>query len=113
MIKEQLIKKIDDKTIKVGVVGLGYVGLPLAVEKAKAGFETIGFDVQSAKGNGKYQLDLWKANEAVCLSAGIQPQHISVTDVCTCCNPDRLFSHRASGGKRGNLGMFVMLKKER
>lgn len=49
MIKEQLIKKIDDKTIKVGVVGLGYVGLPLAVEKAKAGFETIGFDVQSAK----------------------------------------------------------------
>lgn len=49
MIKEQLIKKIDDKTIKVGVVGLGYVGLPLAVEKAKAGFETIGFDVQPAK----------------------------------------------------------------
>ena len=49
MIKEQLIKKIDDKNIKVGVVGLGYVGLPLAVEKAKAGFETIGFDVQPAK----------------------------------------------------------------
>ena len=66
-------------------------------------------DVLSAKGNGKYQLDLWKANEAVCLSAGLLPQHISVTDVCTCCNPDRLFSHRASGGKRGNLGMFVML----
>ena len=66
-------------------------------------------DVLSAKGNGKYQLDLWKANEAVCLSAGILPQHISVTDVCTCCNPDRLFFHRASGGKRGNLGMFVML----
>ena len=68
-------------------------------------------DVLFAKGNGKYQLDLWKANEAVCLSAGILPQHISMTDVCTCCNPDRLFSHRASGGKRGNLGMFVMLKK--
>ena len=49
MIKEQLIKKINDRTIKVGVVGLGYVGLPLAVEKAKAGFETIGFDVQPAK----------------------------------------------------------------
>ena len=49
MIKEQLIKKINDKSIKVGVVGLGYVGLPLAVEKAKAGFETIGFDVQAAK----------------------------------------------------------------
>lgn len=47
--KELLLKKIEDKTIRVGVVGLGYVGLPLAVEKAKAGFQTIGFDVQSAK----------------------------------------------------------------
>ena len=47
--KEKLIKKINDREIKVGVVGLGYVGLPLAVEKAKAGFKTIGFDVQSEK----------------------------------------------------------------
>ena len=47
--KEQLLKKIESKEIKVGVVGLGYVGLPLAVEKAKAGFKTIGFDVQKAK----------------------------------------------------------------
>lgn len=47
--KKALLKKITDKTIKVGVVGLGYVGLPLAVEKAKAGFETIGFDVQKRK----------------------------------------------------------------
>lgn len=47
--KAQLLKKIEEKTIKVGVVGLGYVGLPLAVEKAKAGFKTVGFDVQSAK----------------------------------------------------------------
>lgn len=61
------------------------------------------------KRNGKYQLDLWKANEAVCLSAGIRPEHISVTDICTCCNPGYLFSHRASNGKRGNLGMFVVL----
>lgn len=49
MMKEELIKKIDEKTLKVGVVGLGYVGLPLAVEKAKAGFKTIGFDVQDEK----------------------------------------------------------------
>lgn len=47
--KCELLKKVDDRTIRVGVVGLGYVGLPLAVEKAKAGFETIGFDVQTAK----------------------------------------------------------------
>ena len=47
--KEELLKKIKDKEIIVGVVGLGYVGLPLAVEKAKAGFKTIGFDVQKEK----------------------------------------------------------------
>ncbi len=47
--KESLLKKIDDKKIKVGVIGLGYVGLPLAVEKAKAGFVTKGFDIQQEK----------------------------------------------------------------
>lgn len=47
--KKELLNKISKKEIVVGVVGLGYVGLPLAVEKAKAGFKTIGFDVQSHK----------------------------------------------------------------
>ena len=47
--KKELLKKIEKKEITVGVVGLGYVGLPLAVEKAKAGFKTIGFDVQKEK----------------------------------------------------------------
>lgn len=47
--KELLLEKISNKTIRIGVVGLGYVGLPLAVEKAKAGYETIGFDVQKEK----------------------------------------------------------------
>lgn len=49
--KDKLLKMISDKSIVVGVVGLGYVGLPLAVEKAKAGFKTIGFDVQKEKVN--------------------------------------------------------------
>ena len=47
--KQKLLKKIADKEMVVGVVGLGYVGLPLAVEKAKAGFRTIGFDIQTEK----------------------------------------------------------------
>ena len=47
--KKKILEKIRKKEINVGVVGLGYVGLPLAVEKAKAGFKTIGFDVQKAK----------------------------------------------------------------
>ncbi len=47
--KEMLLKKINERSLVAGVVGLGYVGLPLAVEKAKAGFKTIGFDVQASK----------------------------------------------------------------
>lgn len=49
MMKQLLLSKIEKHEIVVGVVGLGYVGLPLAVEKAKAGFKTIGFDVQTEK----------------------------------------------------------------
>ena len=47
--KANILNKIENREITVGVVGLGYVGLPLAVEKAKAGFKTIGFDVQEEK----------------------------------------------------------------
>ena len=60
-------------------------------------------------GNGKYLLDLHRANYYNLTGAGILPEHINVTDICTCCNPDFLFSHRASHGKRGNLGAVIML----
>lgn len=68
--------------------------------------------ILEAKGNGKYQLDLWKANEIVLLEAGVKKGHLAVTNLCTCCNPELLFSHRASHGKRGNLGAFLRLKEE-
>lgn len=64
-----------------------------------------------AKGNGKYQLDLWEANRWVLLEAGLLEKNISETDLCTCCNPELFFSHRASGGKRGNMGAFLVLRK--
>ena len=66
--------------------------------------------LQKGSAYGKYQLDLWKANESILLKAGILPEHIAVTDVCTCHNPEYLFSHRASHGQRGNLAAFLMLK---
>lgn len=62
------------------------------------------------KGEGKYQLDLWRANVLVLKSAGVLSEHIAMTDICTCCNEKLLFSHRASQGKRGNLGAFLSLK---
>ncbi len=61
------------------------------------------------KGNGKYQLDLWRANEILLQEAGIPAGQIQVTDLCTCHNSGYLFSHRASQGKRGNLGAFLGL----
>ncbi len=66
-------------------------------------------DILVKKENGKYLLDLWKANFYVLTQAGVPKEKISVTDICTCCNPDYLFSHRASKGKRGNLGAFLSL----
>ena len=62
------------------------------------------------KENGKYQLNLWRANELIFEEAGILKENYSTTNVCTCCNPGYLFSHRASMGKRGNLGAFLQLK---
>lgn len=61
------------------------------------------------KENEKYQLDLWKANQLIMLDAGVKEEHISVSDICTCCNPEFLFSHRASHGRRGNLAAFLSL----
>lgn len=74
-------------------------------------FKDHGDEILINKGNGKYQLDLWKTNEIVLLEAGVLPEHLAVTNICTCCNADVLFSHRASQGKRGNLAAFLMLKE--
>lgn len=80
-------------------------------EKKEAGHrKAASGQIIREKENGKYLLDLWEANRQVLLEAGILQEHISVTDICTCCNPELLFSHRASKGKRGNLGAFLAIK---
>ena len=62
------------------------------------------------KDNGKYQLNLWRANERILLEADILQEHLNMTNVCTCCNSELMFSHRASHGQRGNLAAFLGLK---
>ena len=74
--------------------------------------ETIPQILARGRGPGKYQLDLWAANERILLEAGITPEHLTVTNLCTCENSSELFSHRATGGKRGNQGAFLMLDTE-
>ena len=67
--------------------------------------------IRKGKEEGKYQLDLQETNRRILLAAGVLPENIAVTDICTCCNSELLFSHRGSNGKRGNLGAFLELRK--
>ena len=103
-IKETLIKKIENHEIVVGVVGLVYVGLPLAVEKAKAGFKTIGFDVQQEKvdlvNQGHNYIgdvvddDLVKLVNAGRLSATSDFSFVKDVDFIAICVPTPLDSHQ-------------------
>lgn len=58
----------------------------------------------------KYLLDLRKANLMTFLSAGIPRERILISDICTCCNPDLIFSHRYTKGKRGASAAFLGMK---
>ena len=55
----------------------------------------------------KYQLDLWRANEIIFMEAGVKPENIHTTNICTMCNHEYLFSHRKVGNERGNMGAFL------
>ena len=60
-------------------------------------------------GGGKYHIDLWQVNRRWLLAAGVLPEHITVTDLCTRCHPDLFWSHRKTGDARGSLAAFVAL----
>lgn len=62
------------------------------------------------KENGRYQLNLWKANEIIFLESGVKRENIAVTNVCTNCNSELLWSHRATKGERGSLAAFMAIK---
>ena len=101
----QLIKeKLTNKVAILGVIGLGYVGLPLAVEKAKAGFKTIGFDVQKTKvdmvNDGKNYIgdvvneDLKKIVKSGLLSATTDFAQVASADCVCICVPTPLDEHQ-------------------
>lgn len=80
-------------------------------EVAVSFMEKFGIEVVTkGKREEKYQLDLWLANRLLLERAGLKRENIAVTDICTCHNSSYLFSHRASGGRRGNMAAFLMLK---
>lgn len=102
--KESLLRKIESREIVCGVVGLGYVGLPLAVEKAKAGFRTIGFDVQPEKvemvnAGHNYIGDVVDSDLAVLVEAGAMSattdfSFVKDVDFVAICVPTPLDEHQ-------------------
>ena len=102
--KELLLKKIQERTINAGVVGLGYVGLPLAVEIAKAGYHTVGFDLLEDKVNkinrGDNYItdvdhdDLLGLTSAGTLGATTDFSRIAEMDFIAICVPTPLDTHQ-------------------
>jgi len=102
-VAKDLLNKIETKEAIIGVVGLGYVGLPLAVEKAKAGYRVIGFDVQAEKvesvNNGHNYIgdiveeELSEMVKDSRLSATTDYSKISEVDAVAICVPTPLDEH--------------------
>lgn len=81
------------------------------IQQFRQNFDPIYWDrIFYQKDNGKYQLNLWAANACVFQESGILKEHMAVTNVCTHCNSDVLYSHRTMGNDRGSLAAFLALK---
>lgn len=76
-------------------------------------FVDSGMDITGVFREGRdqnhFMLNLVQANKNILISAGIKEENIDISDICTCCNADELHSHRATGGKRGNLAAIIEL----
>lgn len=61
------------------------------------------------KENGKYMIDLLETNRQILVASGLKPENITISDLCTNCNSDLLWSHRATKGHRGTMSAFMCL----
>ncbi|NNJ29091.1 peptidoglycan editing factor PgeF [Lacrimispora defluvii] len=112
--KEAYGTRAEDLLVCIGpsICGDCYeVGEEVALEFKKAFAKENWNQILRKKDNGKFMLDLWKANEILLKEAGVKPENIETTDICTHCNSDYLFSHRTCGNERGNLAAFLSLKE--
>ena len=63
-----------------------------------------------SKGAGKYMLDLLEANRQILMAAGVPEENITLSDLCTNCNSELLWSHRATKGHRGTMSAMMCLR---
>ena len=82
------------------------VDMPVYDAFVKSGIPLDGVIFPKDDGEHFY-LDLKEANRRILLNAGILSENLDVSDICTCENSDMLHSHRATGGKRGNLAAII------
>ena len=111
--KEEFGSDVDDIVVAIGpsiCQDCYEVSVDVIEEFKKAFDEKHWGKLFYQKSEEKYQLNLWEANKIIFMEAGIREEHISMPGICTCCNPEFLFSHRASHGKRGNLAAFLGIK---
>lgn len=84
------------------------VDTPVLEAFAESGMDITGVFCEGRDEN-HFMLNLVRANKNILLSAGIKEENIDISDICTCCNAEELHSHRATGGKRGNLAAIIEL----
>ncbi len=84
------------------------VDMPVLEAFANSGIDINGVFCEGRDEN-HFMLDLVRANKNILLSAGVLEENIDISDICTCCHADELHSHRATGGKRGNLAAIIEL----
>ena len=60
--------------------------------------------------SGRARLNLWQANRNIMVGAGIMADNVELSNICTCCNTDKLFSYRGENGTTGRMGAFIMLR---
>ena len=81
-------------------------------EDVKKEFENLALGMQfECNENGKFNIDMKETNKRILVNFGIPPQNIIKSDICSCCNKELLFSHRATHGKRGNNAAFISIRE--
>ena len=113
---QMLRDKINNRTAVIGVIGLGYVGLPLAAEFTKCGFETIGIDIDKTKVNravatirdisSKAKTDFWQNK----FTATSDFNTLKNVDVCIICVPSPLSSISSICCFKGSISLMSLLR---
>ena len=112
---EKIVQKTAQKLITLGAVpesiyaAIGPCIGACCYEVSEDVAEKFDEKYSVSKGNGKYMLDLAKVNADLIKSVGVKDENISVSGICTKCNNDLFFSHRAQNGKSGTLGGIICI----